>query len=91
MLLAVCLLKLSDVYLDYSNEKARKGFCFGSLGKDVINHKALLIGAHAFTSNDYVSSFSRKGKSTCFVKNSKNQNFIEAFEGLGDSLGGGGT
>jgi hypothetical protein len=43
------------------------------------------FGFHAFTGNDYVSSFFRKGKQVCW-KNMKNSTkFIKAFGQLGES------
>ena len=42
-----------------------------------------LIGFHAFTGNDYVSSFFRKGKSTCYKVMKGNNEFREAFTSLG--------
>ena len=84
-ILAACLLNPAKIYLDYGKGKQRKGFWLNKLGKDVTKYKAALIGFHAFTGNDYVSSFFKKGKSTCWKKMKKNQIFIEAFKKLGSS------
>ena len=45
--------------------------------------KKCLIGFHAFTGNDYVSSFFRKGKSECWKVVQKNNRFVNTFSLLG--------
>lgn len=52
------------------------------LDEDIID---ALIGFHAFTGNDFVSSFFRKGKNTCFKLLSSSSKFKEAFSLLGSS------
>ena len=47
--------------------------------------KISLIGFHSFTENDYVSSFFRKGKTTCFNVMKENSEFFDAFAALGES------
>ena len=64
-ILVILLNKLPDnqysVYLDYGNGKNRKGLWLShiDLSDDI---KKCLLGFHAFTGNDYISSFFRKGK-----------------------------
>ena len=53
------------VLVDYGNGKNRKGVWLNSIDLDD-NIRAALIGFHAFTGNDYVSSFSKRGKQGCF-------------------------
>ena len=43
-----------------------------------------LIGFHAYTGNDYVSSFFRKGKGTCFQVLDRSNKFKRSFAKLGD-------
>ena len=47
--------------------------------------KESLIGFHAFTGNDYVSSFYRKGKGVCWSALEKNPRFLPAFKDLGST------
>ena len=42
-----------------------------------------LIGFHAFTGNDYISSFFRKGKETCYKILLANPKFKSVFANLG--------
>ena len=43
-----------------------------------------MIGFHAFTGNDYVSAFFRKGKNKCWQLMISNEEYIKAFTELGD-------
>ena len=45
--------------------------------------KQALLGIHAFTGNDYVSSFFRKGKVQCWKLIQENVEFLEIFSELG--------
>ena len=45
-----------------------------------------IIGFHAFTGNDYISSFFRKGKPACWKILEKDAKFVDAFCSLGLSL-----
>ena len=47
--------------------------------------KKCFIGFHAFTGNDYISSFFRKGKTACWKIVEKNSKFVEVFASLGCS------
>ena len=57
----------------------------GSIEMNNIKRKALL-GFHAFIGNDYVSSFFRKGKMTCWKIIENNDRFEEFFSELGLGL-----
>ena len=65
LVIRILLNKLPDnqdsMYLDYGNGKNRKGLWLSDidLSDDI---KKFLLGFHAFTGNDYISSFFRKGK-----------------------------
>ena len=82
LILAVSLLDINRVYLDYGKGKLRKGIWLNDLSIEE-QMKEPLIGFHAFTGNDYVSSFFKKGKQLCWNGMKKNQVFIEAFRQLG--------
>ncbi|KAG1714194.1 hypothetical protein GQR58_001819 [Nymphon striatum] len=45
--------------------------------------KRCLIGFHAFTGNDYNSSFFRKGKAACWKVLEKDEKFVSTFTALG--------
>ena len=82
--IAVALLSSPRVHLDFGIGKHRKGLWLEKIqiSDDL---KKCLIGFHAFTGNDYVSSFFRKGKSTCYKVMKGNNEFREAFASLGDN------
>ena len=48
-------------------------------------HKSSLIGFHAFTGNDHVSSIFRKSKKACWKVLKKNNRFLRAFSSLGNT------
>ena len=84
LVLAVALLNnhKDNVILDTGSGKSRKVIPLNSIVMD--NHlRNALIGFHAFTGNDYVSSFFRKGKFKCWQLVEKYQKFQRAFTGLG--------
>ena len=66
LILAASFSENSRTYIDYGNGKLRKGFWLNQINTINENLKKPLIGFHAFTGNDYVSSFFRKGKKTCW-------------------------
>ena len=71
-------------FIDSGRGKYRKGFRLNEINlNDEI--KMSLIGFHAFTGNDYVSSFYRKGKAACLRVLEKNPKFLKAFQDLGSS------
>ena len=85
LLLAVVLLRQfkERIAFDDGNGKNRKVFRLSSLEieDDVVQS---LIGFHAFTGNDYVSSFFRKGKDSCMRVLEKSSRFQRTFSRLGD-------
>ena len=80
MVLPVALIR-SDcerLYIDYGNGKNRKVINLADIIMNE-NEKDALLRFHAFSGNDYISGFSRKGKSSgwkCFVKTEK---FVQLF------------
>ena len=62
MIIAITLIDTSkQVLVDYRNDKNRKGVWLYSIALND-NIRAALIGSHAFTGNDYASSFFKRGK-----------------------------
>lgn len=55
----------TDIWIDFGNGKSRKRIQLNSIDMSE-ERKRALIGFHAFTGNDYVSSFFRKSKKTCW-------------------------
>jgi len=49
------------------------------------NQRKALIGFHAFSGNDYISAFFRKGKKMCWTKMLESDDFVNAFAELGNS------
>ena len=74
----------NNFFLDSGRGNNRKGFLLKEI---VLNTevKKSLIGFHAFTGNDYVSSFYRKGKAACWKILEKNSKFLKAFQDLGSN------
>ena len=72
------------VLINNGTGKARKVIDVTSLTLD-LNKKKALIGMHAFSGNDYVSSFFKKGKVAAWKAMVKRQEFICLFEELGTS------
>ena len=75
---------LKIVFLDYGSGKNRK-CCWLNNIKMSTSEKAALIAFHAFTGNDYLSSFFRKGKSVCWKVTKQHVKFETAFKLLGIS------
>jgi len=83
--LAVSLIDTPEgIYLDYGNGKNRKGVWLHHVSISD-NMKKSLIGLHAYTGNDYVSSFFRKSKQACCKILKTNESFIYAFIDLGQN------
>ena len=85
-ILVILLNKLLDdqdrVYLDYGNGKHRKGLWLSDIDlSDEI--KKSILGFHAFTGNDYISSFFRRGKPACWKIVEKYPKFVSIFTSLG--------
>ena len=81
-----CLQKYKDrVLLDDFHGVKRITFTLSSinLDDDIIDS---LIGFHAFTGNDFTSSFFRKSKQCCFSILNKSSVFKSTFSRLGSSL-----
>ena len=87
LVLALGLIEESDferVFYDSGSGKNRKQAWLKNFDLDP-KHKKALVGFHAFTGNDYVSGFFRKGKKNCWNTMVKNKVYVEEFEKLGDS------
>ena len=74
----------AKVLVNNGTGKARKIIDVTSSTLDLEKRKAL-IGMHAFSGNDYVSSFFRKGKVAFWKAMLKRQEFIRLFAELGSS------
>ena len=79
LILAASFLENRRTYIDCGNGKLRKGFWLNQINTINENLKKPLIGFNAFTGNDYVSSFFRKGKKVFWKTMKKNQKFVDAF------------
>ena len=66
------------VFLDYGTGIHRKGMWLSDVDMPESETKCL-IGFHAFTGNDYISSFFQKGKTACWKIVEKNSKFVEVF------------
>ena len=85
MVLAAAFLDKHRTYIDYGNGKGRRGIWLKDLSSVTDDLKTTLIGFHAFTGNDYISSFFRKGKKMCWNIMKKDPSFINAFNRLGEN------
>ena len=75
MVLAVALIRhdCERLYIEYGNGKNRKAICLANI-VIIENKQGALLGFYAFSGNDYISGFFRKGKSSgwkCMVKTEK--------------------
>ena len=70
------------VYLDYGTGKNRKGLWLNHIRMSD-SQRTAIIAFHAFTGNDYVSSFFRKGKKACWKIMVGNAKFEQAFCNVG--------
>ena len=73
------------IYVDNGTGKSRIIIKVTSSGLSA-EEKVALIGLHAFSGNDHVSSFFRKGKSAFWKAMLKRREFLEAFGHLGKEL-----
>ena len=82
--LGVIFEDLEQIYFDTNKGNYRKLYKLSdvSLSK---NEKSALLGFHAFTGNDYVSSFFKKGKISCWRILEKHPQFLKTFAELGES------
>ena len=82
--LAVALIDdRNRVLSDYENGDNWKNFWLKSINISD-KQRSAIIGFHAFTGNDYVSSFSLKGKKCFWEVAIKNSLFLVAFAKLGN-------
>ena len=77
----ICEYHSETLYYDYRNGNNQKGTWLSALLIEE-NHRSTLIGFHAFTGNDYMSSFFRKDKKVCWNTLVKEDIFIECFLAL---------
>ena len=56
---------LANVYIDYGNASSQKGIYLSELNLTK-SEKESLLGMHAFSGNDFMSSFFRKSKVHCW-------------------------
>ena len=73
----------SRVKFDYGNGENQKEIWLNEINLPADQLQAL-IGAHAFTGNDYVPALFRKGKIHCWKTMLKENNFVEMFQQLGE-------
>ena len=73
-----------NIYIDNGTGANRKMLDLYSTSLSAVQRKAVL-GVHALTGNDYVSSFFRKGKKACWKMALKYNDFIDLFAGLGNN------
>ena len=71
-----------NIYIDNGTGKDRKFFHLNSCDLDSQSLQAL-VGYHAFSGNDYVSSFLRKSKVTGWKVVKNDEEFLEGFAKLG--------
>ena len=85
-ILFVCMFQdESDrIYLDYGMGKSRKVIKLSDIDMDT-DKKTALIGFHAFTRNDYVSSIFRRSKKACWKLLEKNARYIRMFQLFGST------
>ena len=74
----------SRIFIDNGTGKARKILDMSTSGLGDTEKKAL-AGLHAFSGNDYVSSFYKQGKKKMWSKVKKNDSYLELFENYGSS------
>ena len=72
------------VFIDNGRSDTRRLIPLDAVDLSVHLREALL-GFHAFTGNDYVSSFIKKGKKTCWNKLQKKTKFTNCFAAIGNS------
>ena len=70
------------VIIDFNKGKDRKAFYLSQVDM-TSEEKQALIGFHAFTGNDYISAFFRKGKAACWNILRDNSRFWNVFREVG--------
>ena len=73
---------VADAFIDNGTGSQRKVLEINSCGLSD-EQRSAIIGLHAFSGNDYLSSFFQKGKTTCWKKISKKADYVAAFSSLG--------
>ena len=71
-----------SIYVDNGTGSGRK-LLQPSLCELGVEERDAIIGFHSFSGNDYIASFFRKGKKTCWKVAKRNKNFIKFFSQLG--------
>ncbi len=73
------------IHINYGTGKNRRILSVGSI--DMSRElKTALIGFHAFTGNDYVSTFFKKSKKQCWRLLEKTNRFVQVLQSLGTDL-----
>ena len=75
----------TQILIDNGSGKNRKIIDATSSGLSP-DHRRALLGMHAFSGNDYVCSFFRKGKQAVWKAVAKNNAFAELFSSLGTEV-----
>ena len=84
LVIAAITTDIERVFYDGGNGLNQKGGWLNDLQlKNDL--KEALIGFHAFTGNDFIPAFFRKGKKKCSYEMVRNPKFIECFQNLGAS------
>ena len=86
MVLAITIIRqfCERLFFDYGSGKNRKAVRLSDINMQN-KEKDALLGFHAFTGNDYISSFFRKGKPLAWKCMKKKEKFLEAFAAFGTS------
>ena len=71
-----------NIFVDNGTGSQRKIFDINSCTL-LPDHRDAMLGNHAVSGNDYLSSFFRKGKKTCWKKVLSNKKYIHCFSELG--------
>ena len=83
MFLALFPEDADKICIDYGTGKSRKVLQLSMIDMPD-NLKSALVGFHAFSGNDYISSIFRKSKRICWKKIEKSKKFTEMFAQLGN-------
>ena len=74
----------SNIFIDNGHGNSRKIFHFKTPTLSILQRQAL-SGVHAFSGNDYISSFFGKGKNLFWKAVTKNNEFMSTFASLGNT------
>ena len=85
ILLGIELERNVHVYIDNGTDKNRRVLALSKCDLTDQQTKAL-VGVDAFTGNDYVASFLRKGKQLCWKHVCKDEEFLDLFATLGTEI-----